>query len=181
MDRNARVRVMHAIETMERITKQPGCRNGCLGLPAVAILRALMFKFANRTTGLCFPSYDAIMDATGLCRASIAKGLKNLEACGVLAITRGRTELWYRCGRLLPRKPCNRYAFRDVQHYFVPKFAAKDPIRALVHRANRNQTVRNPEPLWWMQQGSEVGSAIRKSDDWRDRARQLLIRACNKA
>jgi hypothetical protein len=37
---------------------------------------------------MCCPSYLDLMAATGLCKQSVAKGLKALEACGVLDITR---------------------------------------------------------------------------------------------
>ena len=37
---------------------------------------------------MCCPSYVELMAATGLCKQSVANGLKRLEACGILRITR---------------------------------------------------------------------------------------------
>jgi len=52
------------------------------------VLRALLLHFHRASDGYCAPSYLDIMAATGLCKQSVAKGLKALEACGVLDITR---------------------------------------------------------------------------------------------
>jgi hypothetical protein len=37
---------------------------------------------------MCCPSYVELMAATGLCKQSVANGLKRLEAAGILKITR---------------------------------------------------------------------------------------------
>src|SRR5262245_35457185 len=75
LDRNARARIIHLAEALERRTKPAGRRNGLLGYVGLAVLRVFVLHFANRTTGLCCPSYAAIKERTGLCRHSIAMGL----------------------------------------------------------------------------------------------------------
>jgi hypothetical protein len=48
------------------------------------VLRALLFRFHNCRTGLCFPSYDAIAAAAKVCRATVGAAIRRLEACGLL-------------------------------------------------------------------------------------------------
>ncbi len=167
IDRNVRVRLMHAIEAMERQTKRKGCRNGCLGLPAVQILRALMFHFANMKTGRCDPSYDGLQAFTGLARASIASGLKALEACGVLVVRRGAAERWMIGGRIVLRRPRNCYTFRDLRQYLVPQIKPKSPQTSIVQQALRNQIIRPQKSKpYWLEQPRGVCEG-----DWRARAR----------
>jgi len=54
----------------------------------ILVLEALAFRFHRSLDGLCCPSYDTLIAATGLCRQSIATALKRLEAAGILKITR---------------------------------------------------------------------------------------------
>lgn len=88
MNRDQRARVIAVAEGIERRTKAKGARNGLLGQVGLQVLRCLLFRFQNKSTGLCFPSYRQIMDATGLCRQSIAKSLRALEAAGIVKISR---------------------------------------------------------------------------------------------
>lgn len=88
MDRNARARLLYLAELLERRTKAPGRRNGTLGYAGLAVLKALLLRFANGKTGLCCPSYTALQCATGLCRQAIADALSRLERAGLLRIVR---------------------------------------------------------------------------------------------
>ena len=88
LDRNERARILFMAEQLERRTKPVGGRNGCLGYIGLVVLKALLLRFHRASDGYCAPSYLDIMAATGLCKQSVAKGLKALEACGVLNITR---------------------------------------------------------------------------------------------
>ena len=83
-----RTRILRSAEALERRTRPPGARNGVVSQPGLRVLRALLFDFHRASDGYCAPSYLDIMAATGLCKQSVAKGLKVLEACGVLDITR---------------------------------------------------------------------------------------------
>jgi hypothetical protein len=78
LDRNDRARILFCAEALERRTKEPGKRNGALGYVGLAILRALLLRFLGRN-GLCCPCYLTLQACTGLCRASIAEGLRRLE------------------------------------------------------------------------------------------------------
>lgn len=83
-----KVRILRNVEGLERRTRPAGARNGVVGQPGLRVLRALLFDFHRASDGMCCPSYLDLMAATGLCKQSVAKGLKALEACGVLDITR---------------------------------------------------------------------------------------------
>jgi helix-turn-helix protein len=84
LDRNEVARIVFLAERLELNSKAPGKRNGLLGQIGLQVLRALLWRFHNRRTGLCCPSYDAIRRVTGLCRQSIANALERLEAAGIL-------------------------------------------------------------------------------------------------
>jgi hypothetical protein len=117
LDRNARARLMHRLEALERLTlrkrreAEPGVRNGRVSIPGLMVLRALMFTFANAKTGLCFPSYDAIHDVTGLSRRAIADGLARLVDVGALKITPRLCRVPDENGRAIVRNTSNLYAF----------------------------------------------------------------------
>ena len=83
-----KVRILRNVEGLGRRTRPAGGRNGVIGQPGLRVLRALLFDFHRASDGMCCPSYLDLMAATGLCKQSVAKGLKALEACGVLDITR---------------------------------------------------------------------------------------------
>jgi len=113
LDGNQRAKILHAAEVMERKTKGKGQRNGILGVPAMMVLRALLMRFHNRKSGLCFPSYDAIQEVTGLCRQSIAVALQRLESAGVLKITRRLIRVAGALGGAICQQCSNLYAFAE--------------------------------------------------------------------
>lgn len=88
LDRNQRARLLTLAEGLERRTKEPGKRNGLLGQSGLQVLRALLLRFANNRTGVCFPSLLKIQAVTGLCRQTIVTALARLERCGLIRITR---------------------------------------------------------------------------------------------
>jgi hypothetical protein len=88
LDRNERARILYLAEALERSTKPAGGRNGVLGEIGLRVLRALLLRFHRGKDGMCCPSYTDLEAATGLCRQSIANGLRRLEAAGILEITR---------------------------------------------------------------------------------------------
>ncbi len=52
------------------------------------VLEALVCGFLRHSDGMCCPSYVELMAATGLCKQSVANGLKRLDAAGILEIVR---------------------------------------------------------------------------------------------
>lgn len=88
LDRNQRAKLMHQAEMLELRSKAKGARNGLLGQTGLAVLRALVLRFANKVHGLCIPSYDKIQEVTGFARQTIAKALRALEAAGILKVVR---------------------------------------------------------------------------------------------
>lgn len=122
IDRNAKARLLHACEVLERSTKAPGRRNGALGLHTLAVLRCLLLRFHNAGNGRCCPSYQSMQEATGFCRQTIARAISRLEAVGVLVVTRRLVrELCHSSGRLVVRQGCNLYAFRNSFRKVWPK------------------------------------------------------------
>ncbi len=89
-----RARIMQLAEDLELRTIPAGHVNGVIGQPGMRVLRCMMYRFLNRVTGLLSPSYDAIMEATGLCRQSVANGIACLERTGILQVTRRKVRQW---------------------------------------------------------------------------------------
>jgi hypothetical protein len=94
IDRNMRAKIVFLAEALERRTKKAGRRNGLLGNIGLTVLRALMFGFLNRSTGLLCPSYRAIADKTGLCRESVREALARLERAGIIKTLRRLVRQW---------------------------------------------------------------------------------------
>jgi len=111
LDRNERYRILARCERMERATRGKGCRNGLLSRPALDILRTLLLRFAHKKTGVCFPSYDALQEATGYCRQTIATALQKLERAGVVRIVRRLKREVGELGGILCRQWSNLYSF----------------------------------------------------------------------
>lgn len=88
LNRDQRGRLIRQAEQLELKSKPKGRRSGLLGQTGLQVLRVLVFRFANKAHGLCIPSYAKIQEATGLCKQSIAKALRALEAAGILKVVR---------------------------------------------------------------------------------------------
>lgn len=126
LDRNAKARLLHACEILERTTKAKGRRNGALGLATLAVLRCLLLRFHNAGNGRCCPSYDALQGATGFCRETIARAIERLEAAGVLVVTRRLVRVFCQnSGTALVRQGSNIYAFRDLPARVPLKLSSK--------------------------------------------------------
>lgn len=88
IDRNQRARLIFAAEAYERRTKPQGKRAGALCQSGLQVLRCIAFRFLSVPKGEAWPSYDALQAATGLCRQTIARAIRRLEAAGFLLVTR---------------------------------------------------------------------------------------------
>ncbi len=84
IDRNARARLMFHAEALDRRTRLPGQHGGVLKRTGLAVLKALLFGFANVATGRCDPSFDTLARAAGVARSTVAVALRRLEAAGLL-------------------------------------------------------------------------------------------------
>ena len=94
LDRNARASLIFLAERLERRTKDKGRKNGALGAIGLDVLRALLFRFADKRTGVCFPSYLTLQALTGRCRGAVAAALRRLEHAGIIQITRRLKRIW---------------------------------------------------------------------------------------
>jgi Helix-turn-helix domain len=81
---------------------------------ALDVLQALLWRFHNAKSGLCFPSYETIAEAAGCARSTVAEAIKALEAGGVMTwvnrLKRVRDPLG---GRARVLRTSNGYAFHD--------------------------------------------------------------------
>jgi hypothetical protein len=88
LDRNQRARLIYQAEQVELRTKVKGRKSGVLGQTGLAVLRALVFGFANRSSGLCCPSLQSIRAKTGFCKQTVVRAIRALEAVGLLRVVR---------------------------------------------------------------------------------------------
>jgi len=63
---------------------EKGKAYGQITAKAYAVFAALLMGFHNAKTGRCFPSYTALQEAAGCCRATVAA--YPLEAAGLLSV-----------------------------------------------------------------------------------------------
>jgi hypothetical protein len=83
LDRNAKARIAHLARCLMRRTEK-GRAYGQVTAKAFAVLQALLWGFHNAKSGLCFPSYEAIADAAGCARSTVAEAIRTLEDAGLL-------------------------------------------------------------------------------------------------
>ena len=83
LDRNAKVRIQHLARALMRRTEK-GKHYGAITAKAYEVLLALLWKFHNAKSGLCFPSYEKIAEAAGCHRDTVAEAIKALEDAGLL-------------------------------------------------------------------------------------------------
>jgi DNA-binding MarR family transcriptional regulator len=76
--------LISSAEDLERRTKEKGRVNGALGVPGLAVLRAMMRR-TNRDTGFCRASYADLQQDTGLSRQAITDALRRLEAADIIS------------------------------------------------------------------------------------------------
>jgi hypothetical protein len=129
LDRNQRARLIFQAERIELRTKSKGRKSGVLGQTGLAVLRALLLRFQNRSSGLCCPSIETIRAATGCCRQTIVKALRALEAVGLLVVTRRLVRRYVDRGgvaMLTTVQASNVYAFRlDARVAIRPLLAGR--------------------------------------------------------
>jgi hypothetical protein len=85
LDRNQKARLLFRARALMRATEK-GRHYGQVTAKAYAIFAALLMGFHNGKSGRCFPSYDAIAEAAGCCRQTVATALAALEAAGLLGV-----------------------------------------------------------------------------------------------
>jgi AraC-like DNA-binding protein len=83
LDRNVRARIGEWIRALERRTEK-GKAYGAITGKAGDVARALLWCFLNAKTGQCDPSYEAIANAAGCARSTVADAIKMLETTGLL-------------------------------------------------------------------------------------------------
>src|SRR3954465_9307662 len=88
LDRNLVAKILFLAEALDRRTRGKGMHGGLLKAKGLDVLRALLRRFYSYATGECFPSYDAIAEAAGCCRATVAAKLRILEQHGILDTVR---------------------------------------------------------------------------------------------
>jgi hypothetical protein len=138
LDRNQRAKLWSVAQSMERITKQKGQRNGCLGAIGLSVLNCLLFRFLNAGSGRCDPSYDTLQKLTGHCRQSISTAIDRLESSGLVTVTRRMVRLKERIvcaltGRtheiVVVRQISNAYVLSDPACVAIPNRQADRPVR----------------------------------------------------
>ena len=143
IDRNMRVRVIWAAETLERRTKGKGCKSGVLRQSGLRVLRCLLFDFCAVPTGRCCPSYEAIREKTGFCFSTIAGALSRLEASGLVRIIRRIIRT-----RLGARQTSNAYAFsEDAFGCKKPDYENSRETTNLIKNKGMQDTLPGLEPV----------------------------------
>ena len=104
------VRLFHKARAFERQTRRPGRQDGALGRNGLAVLHTLLFDFLNYTTGRLDPGYVAIAGKACISVRSVARGLVNLKAAGVLNWLRRVAATRDEQGRFTLEQETNAYA-----------------------------------------------------------------------
>ena len=122
LDRNAKVRIQHLARALMRRTEK-GRHYGAVTAKAYEVLLALLWRFHNAKSGLCFPSYEKIAEAAGCHRDTVAEAIKALEDAGLLTwvnrikrVPEATIDLFgHRIRKTRVIRTSNGYAFIDPQ------------------------------------------------------------------
>ena len=122
LDGNAKARIWaYALARTARL-RRPGQHRGPLTRATLDVLRALLWRFHNWSTGRCFPSYERIADSARVHRATVARAIAALEQQGVLTwenrLVRQGVAIQGLLGPqwvLVPRRTSNAYRFYDYR------------------------------------------------------------------
>jgi hypothetical protein len=126
-------RLYHQARAFERQTRQPGRQDGVVSRNGLAVLHALVFDCLNYTSGRLDPSYETIARLACISVRSVARGLKALQAAGVLSWVRRCVER-VKDGRFTLEQQSNAYGLVPASQW--RGFAAKPEAPA-------------PEPGTW--------------------------------
>jgi hypothetical protein len=83
---------------MRKIEK--GKHYGAVTAKIFAVFEALLWKFHNEKTGLCFPGYEAIAAAAGCTRSTVPVAIKALDDIGILSWVNRLKRVWEEDGGL---------------------------------------------------------------------------------
>jgi len=150
LDRNAKVRVMAFARAWSAQHRRPGQHKGPITRAFLEVLGALLWKFHNNHTGICFPSYEAIAAKSGCARSTVAEALKVLEWAGVLTWQHRIIRIREQCRDLFGRRgwrwrvirTSNAYAFIDTK----PQLAGWDASKSGNQSGTKNQDVLSVVP-----------------------------------
>jgi DNA-binding MarR family transcriptional regulator len=110
LTRDDRARILFLAEALDRRTRRPGQHGGVLKHSGIAVLKALLCRYANLETGRCDPSADAIAIAANVSRSTVFEALKRLEAAGLVDRFQ-RLKTFRRNGILHTEQTTNAYTF----------------------------------------------------------------------
>lgn len=116
MDRNGKARLMARAKALMRAT-EAGKHYGDITAKAYAVLQALAWTFHNAGTGACFPSYEAISEAAGCARSTVAEAIKALETAGLLTWQNRLKRVWEQCADLFGDNGWRRRVVRTSNAY----------------------------------------------------------------
>jgi DNA-binding MarR family transcriptional regulator len=156
LDGNAKVRIWHLGKALTRKTEK-GKHYGAITAKALDVLHALLWKFHNGRSGLCFPSYERIAAAADCARSTVGEHIKALEEAGLLTwvnrIVRIRDRErdlfghWVNRWRVI--RTSNAYRFRDFGAGLIKGLASKSEFRSgtMIQELSLSAEPPAPHPL----------------------------------
>ena len=129
MSRKNAFKIWNEARRFERETRQPGKQDGALGRNGLAVLYSLLFDFMNFGTGRLDPAQDTIAKRAGISPRSVARGLANLKAWGVVNWVRRCAVEAGEFGRAVFRQLSNAYAVLPASQWlgWRPRPSAPPP------------------------------------------------------
>jgi hypothetical protein len=147
LDRNAKARIATYARAWSARHRRDGQHRGPITRAFLEVLQALLWRFHNSRSGVCFPSYEAIAEAAECARSTVAEALRALEWAGILTWQHRLTRIQVRerdlFGQLATRwqviRTSNAYAFRDPK----PQLAGVPACKSDFPTGTQNQEL-NP-------------------------------------
>jgi Helix-turn-helix domain len=119
--KRALMKYAYALMGRSEADRSAGRHYGALTPKYIAVLRALLWKFHNAISGLCFPSYEALAEAADCGRTTVYEAIRALEDAGILSWANRLKRVWEEGADLFGRannrqrvvRTSNGYSFRE--------------------------------------------------------------------
>jgi hypothetical protein len=113
VSRDQAKRIYRRARSLDRRTHRKGKHGGAVGLPALAVLEALVFRFLDCRTGHLAPSHQDIAAAASVCPRTVANALNRLAELRILSWLRRCYPALNEYGRWELKQQTNAYSLSE--------------------------------------------------------------------
>lgn len=162
-DAAAKRAIMARARSLMKRTKA-GRAWGSITPKTLAVLEALVWRFHNAKSGLCFPSIKTIAAAVGCSPATVQEALRRLESLGLISWVHRLKRVTDRLGRTRPVRTSNGYRLHPPAIDARDAKSSRPATDASLRHGTQNQGLFS----WERRAKKSKAPAEKRSDDLSD-------------